>query len=96
MLNAKMNNLAATSPSTSGGTGYYQNWHYTGQFKGVFAGGWWEGFGGQGDGVFLWSCSAHPGWSDGASSAVFDAVSADPGNSGGNRYYGYGVRCLLN
>ena len=40
MLNAKMNNPAATSPSTSRGTGYYQNWQYTGQFKGVFSAYW--------------------------------------------------------
>ena len=94
MLNAKMNNPAATSPSTSGGTGYYQNWHYTGQFKGVFAGGWWEGFGGQGDGVFLWSSSAYPGWSYSASYTVFDADGVYPGYEG-DRGSGGGVRCLL-
>ena len=95
MLNAKMNNPAATSPSTSSGTGYYQNWHYTGQFKGVFTGYWWEGFGGQGSRGSLWSSSARPGWSDSASSANFVAGSVGPGNSN-VRGYGFGVRCLLN
>ena len=95
MLNAKMNNPAATSPSTSSGTGYYQNWQYTGLFKGVFAGYWWEGFGGQGDWGYLWSSSAYPGWSGGAFSAYFDAGGVGPGN-GDNRGYGFGVRCLLN
>ena len=94
MLNAKMNNLAATSPSTSGGTGYYQNWHYTGQFKGVFAGYWWEGFGDQGGWGYLWSGSASPGWSDGASYASFDADDVGPGDSN-FRGSGSGVRCLL-
>ena len=94
MLNAKMNNPAATSPSTSGGTGYYQNWHYTGQFKGVFAGAWWEGFDGQGYGGVVWSSSADPGWSYSASYTVFDADGFYPGDYG-DRGGGYGVRCLL-
>ena len=95
MLNAKMNNPAATSPSTSGGTGYYQNWHYTGQFKGVFAGYWWGGFYDQGGGGNLWSSSANPDWSDYASYADFNADYFYPG-SNSLRFGGYGVRCLLN
>lgn len=95
MLNAKMNNPAATSSSTSGGTGYYQNWHYTGQFKGVFAGEWWAGFYNQGGWGLLWSSSAYPVWSVYASSASFNAGNVNPGNSSG-RDSGYGVRCLLN
>lgn len=39
MLNAKMNNPNTTSPSTSSGSGYYQNWQYNGPFKGVYSGG---------------------------------------------------------
>jgi uncharacterized protein (TIGR02145 family) len=37
-LNAKMNNVNASAPSTAGGTGYYQNWLNSGRFKGVFSG----------------------------------------------------------
>ena len=93
MLNAKMNNPAATSPSTSSGTGYYQNWQYTGPFKGVFAGYWWEGFGGQGSYGNLWS--ADPDWSVDAFYAAFAAGGVYPGGSSG-RDSGFGVRCLLN
>ena len=95
MLNAKMNNPAATSPSTSSGTGYYQNWHYTGQFKGVFAGFWWEGFYYQGDWGGLWSSSASLGWSVNASGALLDAGGVYPVDSN-DRGSGLGVRCLLN
>ena len=94
MLNAKMNNPAATSPSNSGGTGYYQNWHYTGQFKGVFAGNWWMGFYDQGVWGALWSSSANPALSDRAFGASFNADGVYPGSSYG-RSVGNGVRCLL-
>ena len=95
MLNAKMNNPAATSPSTSSGTGYYQNWHYTGPLKGVFAGRWWEGFSAQGSLGFLWSSSANPISFNGAFDAFFYANGVSPNDSDG-RDVGRGVRCLLN
>ena len=94
MRNVKMNNPVATSLSTSDGTGYYQNWHYTGPFKGVFSGGWWGVFTSQGSVGGSWSSSARPGWSDYALSVSFDATGVYPGNN--NRSGGSGVRCLLN
>jgi len=60
MLNAKMNNVNATAPSTSGGTGFYQNWQNNSALKGVFSGFWRSGsFSEQGTSGFLWSSSVH-------------------------------------
>ena len=85
-----------------GGTGMYayqgpsqSQWLSNGPFKAVFAGIWWEGFSGQGSSGGLWSSSAYPGWSVGAFGASFGADEVYPGN-GLNRYFGFGVRCLLN
>ncbi|HMQ95889.1 MAG TPA: FISUMP domain-containing protein [Candidatus Saccharibacteria bacterium] len=72
-------------------------WQHNGLFKGVFAGSWWEGFLDQGDWGYLWPSSAAVlGWSGGAFNANFNAGGVDPGNSGGLRGSGFGVRCLLN
>ena len=81
-------------PAWSGETNIAQ-WQHAGPFRGVFAGYWWEGFGGQGSGGYLWSSSAYPGWSDGAFRAYFSADGVYPGDVS-NRGYGFGVRCLLN
>ena len=70
-------------------------WQHAGPFRGVFAGGWWEGFNGQGDWGYLWSSSANPDWSDLAFVANFDADVVSPGYNG-YRSNGFGVRCLLN
>ena len=94
-LNAKMNNPSATNPSTSGGTGYYQNWQNNGLFKGVFSGDWNGSFSSQGSNGNLWSGSARSSSAFNAHNAVFYAsdVIPDHNNHRGN---GFGVRCLLN
>ena len=74
---------------------YYQNWQPTGPFKGVFAGGWDEGFDVQGGGGLLWSGSADPDAADLAYFAYFNSGVIYPGNVGGDRANGIGVRCLL-
>ena len=96
MLNAKMNNATATTPSASGGTGYYQNWQATGPFKGAFSG-WRSGsFNAQGSYGHLWSRSAHASAAGYAHSAYFGSSYVNPDYSSNDRYYGFGVRCLLN
>lgn len=92
-LNAKMNDPDAGSPSTAGGAGFRENWQPDGPFKGVFAGGWWEGFF---DGGFVWSSSAYPDpdYSNPAFYASFDPNGVYPPNLD-ERAYGFGVRCLL-
>ena len=70
-------------------------WQSGGPFKGTLAGGWSEGFGGQGDVGVLWSGSAGSGDADFALGAYFGAAGVSPG-SGFDRDVGIGVRCLLN
>ena len=96
MLNAKMNNPDATTPSSSTGTGYYQNGQPTGLFKGAFSGFWSSSFLYQGTSGYLWSRSAYPSSASSAFGASFNASYVNPGTGGSNRYYGFGVRCLLN
>jgi len=85
-----------------GGTGQYADsganiakWQHDGPFKGTFAGGWVEGFVGQGDFAVLWSRSAFPDNVDLADDAFFNAGEVYPGY-GAPRGYGLAVRCLLN
>ena len=96
MLNAKMNNPSATSPSTSNGTGYYENWQYTGPFRGVLAGLWNSSFSSQGSFGYAWSSSAYPSNANFAFNAAFNASYVYPGSSVSSRSLGFGVRCLLN
>lgn len=96
MLNAKMNNPLATSPSASSGSGYYQNWRNTGPLKGVFSGSWGGSFDYQGLFGNMWSRSARPSSANNAFNATFGASSVYPGTGNGIRYGGLGVRCLLN
>ena len=96
MLNAKMNNPSATAGSISGGTGFYQNWQYAGPFKGVLSGLWYGGsFNSQSSNGLLWSRSAHASGANFAHYAYFNVSNVDPAY-GYFRYYGLGVRCLLN
>lgn len=95
-LNAKMNNPSATSPSTASGSGYYQNWNFTGPFRGALSGRWWVGFVVQGGNGSLWSSSARPGYSGDAFGAGFNPDMVTPGVGNGSRDGGLGVRCLLN
>ena len=83
-----------------GGTGQYADsgvsiakWQHDGPFKGVLAGGWDEGFGGQGGGGYLWSRSAFPGNVDYAGYAYFNASEVLPDVA--PRGFGLSVRCLL-
>jgi uncharacterized protein (TIGR02145 family) len=86
-----------------GGTGMYADsgepniakWQHDGPFKGTFAGGWSEGFVGQGGGGYLWSSSAYPGVAGSALGALFFADGVGPGVEV-VRDIGVGVRCLLN
>ncbi len=87
--------FGGTGMSVWSGEANIAQWQHTGPFKGVFAGLWWEGFGGQGSSGYLWSSSAYPGWSVGAFYADFDADYVYPGNNS-SRGRGLGVRCLLN
>ena len=96
LLNAKMNNPAATSPSTSSGTGYYQNWQNTGPFKGVFSGNWYVSFNYQGSDGDFWSRSAYPSNANNAFFANFYSSYVFPGADNDYRSSGFGVRCLLN
>ena len=70
-------------------------WQSGGPFKGTFAGGWSEGFVGQGGSGVLWSGSASSGDAGSALYAIFGAANVYPGYGFG-RAYGLGVRCLLN
>ena len=69
-------------------------WQYDGAFKGVFSGGWFGEFGGQGVGGVFWSASARPGAADGAFYAYFYATGVSPA-VGNDRFAGFSVRCLL-
>ena len=84
-------------PGTGSGSGEANiaQWQHSGPFRGVFAGGWWEGFYGQGWNGILWSSSASSGWSGGAFYAAFGADYVLPGGYD-VRSSGFGVRCLLN
>jgi len=90
-----------------GGTGNGANngepnialWQHDGPFKGVSAGHWWGGFYGQGGGGYggLWSAMAYPDYADGAFAAYFNSGVVSPASGNGtDRYFGLGVRCLLN
>ena len=83
--------LAAAGDSLS-------KWQYSGPFNGVYSGGWWNGFGGQGsDGVgFWWSRSAYPDDSSSAFYAWVNSYGLYPGDGYNYRAYGLAVRCLLN
>ena len=89
--------FGGTGMSVWNGEPNIAKWQADGPFKGVLAGGWWEGFFDQGDWGYLWSSSANPDWAglDYAFSALFYADEVNPGN-GNDRNYGHGVRCLLN
>ena len=85
-----------------GGTGAYPgapihiatNWLDEGVFKGVFSGGWYGGFSGQGWDGMLWSRSAYLGSVETAFYGDFTAGDIDPGGYG-ERDIGRAVRCLL-
>lgn len=86
-----------------GGTGAYASgspsiakWQPSGPFRGSFSGAWSDGFGDQGIAGVLWSASAYPVNPDYAFSAGFGPSVVGPGDVDYYRYYGIGVRCLLN
>lgn len=94
-LNAKMNNPNAASPSNTSGTGYYQNWQYSGPFKGVLSGYWATSFSSQGVSGYLWSSSAYSSHADYAFLALFQANYISPAYNTA-RVNAMSVRCLLN
>ena len=84
-----------------GGTGQYADsganiakWQHDGPFRGVLAGNWDVGFGGQGGVGGLWSRSAYSGSVGSADGAYFYAGEVIPGYFA-PRGYGLAVRCLL-
>lgn len=97
MLNAKMNNPAATNPDPNNGPGYYLNWQNTGPFKGVISGNWRGSFNNQGSFGYLWSSST---FSSGDANVAFPVTFYDgavyAGISNSDRSLGFGVRCVLN
>ncbi|WP_416442573.1 prepilin-type N-terminal cleavage/methylation domain-containing protein [Leucobacter sp. HNU] len=100
-LNAKMAGLTGVTDAGYTSSNYSSatnaaHWSFTGPFKGVFAGRWWDNLGGQGTSGEVWSRSTSgPAYnSNYAQSAFFGANYVNPGN-GMLRAYGFGVRCLI-
>jgi hypothetical protein len=100
-LNAKMNNPDVTSPTSNGGDGYYQNWWFTGPFRGVFAGNFqtsdWSNF--QGSSGDVWTASRLA-----EDSSLVHILNINTGEFGvsavipnylNDRSYGNSVRCVL-
>lgn len=86
-----------------GGTGAYASggpsiakWQPSGPFGGAFSGYWNGSFGVQGGAGLLWSASAYPGNPGNAFDAYFAPSIVYPGVDFNGRYFGFGVRCLLN
>jgi uncharacterized protein (TIGR02145 family) len=93
-LNAKMNNPSASAPSTSSGTGYYQNFQFSGPFRGVLTGYWGNGFDYQGVNTYLQSSSVGQSSSHFALDLYLSSNGVYPNYSLG-RILGLTVRCLL-
>jgi len=98
-LNAKMNNPSASSPyGYSADPTYYNNWQFTGPFRGVFSGyrdgsSWLV----QGSYGYWWSSSRY--YNDDpyfTSGSVLGSSSVNPDIDGNGRSHGFAVRCLLN
>ena len=97
-LNARMAGFPSGTDTTYLATNYwdhYANWQHDGAFKGVASGNWGGGFNDQGNWGGLWSASADPDWPDGAFLAYFVPSGVYPADGAVDRYYGFGVRCLL-
>ena len=74
-------------------------WQNTGPFKGVFSGYWFGSFYAQGSNGYWWSSSAYPDDSYGAFYANVRPGVVYPGDDYSYyyaRFFGFGVRCLLN
>lgn len=96
MLNAKMNNANSTNGSASGGAGFYENWQYTGPFRGVLSGYWYgNSFINTSSYGSLWSRSAHASGTTNSHDGGF-STSLVYLNGATARSYGYAVRCLIN
>jgi uncharacterized protein (TIGR02145 family) len=92
-LNAKMDNPAASSPSTS--SSLFANWLPAGSFRGVFSGDWRSGSGFLNQGVYgsFWSSSVVSSYYY-AFLLYFDDGGVYP-NDYTFRNYGLGVRCVF-
>jgi uncharacterized protein (TIGR02145 family)/prepilin-type N-terminal cleavage/methylation domain-containing protein len=94
MLNAKMNNASASSPSISSASGFYQNWSLSGPFSGVLSGYWSGSFAHQGASGYLWSKTTYTDHGSNAFHGFYNASSVSPGHAG-SRGMGQAVRCVL-
>jgi uncharacterized protein (TIGR02145 family) len=94
MLNAKMNNASASSPSISSASGFYQNWSLSGPFSGVLSGYWSGSFAHQGASGYFWSKTTYTDHGSNAFHGFYNASSVSPGHAG-SRGMGQAVRCVL-
>jgi len=93
VLNASMNQGALTTPGfTTGTTGFYENWHPTGPWRGVFGGVYITDFVNQGASGNYWASSL--GTAAGGRRMGFNSSIVYPGNGIYDRYNGYAVRCV--
>lgn len=88
--------FGGTGNGVESGEANIAKWQPSGPFRGSFSGGWNGSFYVQGDAGGLWSASATPGYSGSAFYANFDPSLVYPGDDSVDRYFGFGVRCLLN
>lgn len=88
--------FGGTGEFVSNGEANIAKWQPSGPFRGSFSGLWPDSFGVQGGAGSLWSASLDPDYSDGAFNASFGPSRVSPGGDVSARYYGLGVRCLLN
>lgn len=86
--------FGGTGMSAYSGEANIAKWQYTGPFKGVLAGNWYEGFNGQGGWNGPWSSSIKPDSIDDAFSVHSEVDGVLPGFYNG-RNAGLAVRCLL-
>jgi uncharacterized protein (TIGR02145 family) len=90
MLNAKMNDAAASAPST---TNYFANWQFDGAFRGVFSNLWEQGLRDWPLEGYWWSSSRNENNPDTAYGVKIDQTTVEFEYEA-DRSLGYAVRCL--
>lgn len=97
-LNAKMNNILASEPNSSGGKVYYTNWQFPGPFKGVYSGSWRYSAGlkfmGAGVDGKYWSSTPYEFNIPGSAYYINIQPFAIFPKTNTSRSYGLAVRCL--
>jgi uncharacterized protein (TIGR02145 family) len=93
VLNSAMYSGSLTGMGYTTDTQYVQNWWHTGLFAGPRSGHYFLGFDLQGYRGNFWSSSTY--FSDGAWNSYFDYSGVNPGTGGGNKVYGFAVRCVV-